>query len=269
MQQLLHETEQVALEAGAFLRKEQEGFSIDRVEEKHAHDYVSDVDKNTEQIVVGALKRILPEAGFVTEEGVASFQGEERYWVVDPLDGTTNFIHGHAPFAVSIALCRNQKIELGVVYDARTDELFSACAGGGATLNGQPIHVSGNPIHRALLGIELPYAADCYSDFGLTLLKQLYGFAGGIRMNGSAAVALCHVAAGRLDGWLEKYIGRYDYMAGAIIVEEAGGKVTDFAGRSDYTMGDNIVATNGVIQQQLLEQVWKAGVEKLPNVKKK
>ena len=268
LQQLLHEVEQVALKAGAFLRQEQEGFSIDRVEEKHAHDYVSDVDKNTEQIVVADLKRILPEAGFVTEEGLASFQGEERYWVVDPLDGTTNFIHGHAPFAVSIALCRNLEIELGVVYDARANELFSAYAGGGATLNGKPIHVSANPIQRALLGIELPYAADCYSTFGMALLKQLYGYAGGIRMNGSAAVALCHVAAGRLDGWLEKYIGRYDYMAGAIIVEEAGGKVTNFAGDVAYTTGDNIVATNGIIQQELLEQIKKTGVE-LPNVKKK
>ena len=258
LQQLLHEVEQVALKAGAFLRQEQEGFSIDRVEEKHAHDYVSDVDKNTEQIVVADLKRILPEAGFVTEEGVASFQGEERYWVVDPLDGTTNFIHGHAPFAVSIALCRNLEIELGVVYDARANELFSAYAGGGATLNGKPIHVSANPIQRALLGIELPYAADCYSPFGMALLKQLYGYAGGIRMN----------AAGRLDGWLEKYIGRYDYMAGAIIVEEAGGKVTNFAGDVAYTTGDNIVATNGIIQQELLEQIKKTGVE-LPNVKKK
>lgn len=252
LSELLHEVERVARRAGEYLRSEREGFTLERVEQKHAHDYVSDVDRGAERLVVDELRRLLPEAGFVTEEGLATFAGEERYWVIDPLDGTTNFIHGLRTFAVSIALCRGREIELGVVYDAATDEMFSARRGGGALLNGQPIHVSTLPFSQALLGVELPYNAEGYAPFGLPLLQHLYGRVGGIRMNGSAAIALCHVAAGRLDGWLEKYLGRYDYMAAAIVVQEAGGRVTDFGGSPDFTMGDNVVATNGLFHDDLL-----------------
>ena len=254
---LLHEVERVARQAGEYLRQEREGFSLERVEQKHSHDYVSDVDRGSEQMVVSALRHLLPEAGFVTEEGLATYEGEEHYWVIDPLDGTTNFIHGLRTYAVSIALCRGREIELGVVYDAAVNEMFSAYRGGGARLNRRPISVSTLPFSQALLGVELPYNAEAYAPFGLPLLKQLYGRVGGIRMNGSAAIALCHVAAGRFDGWLEKFIGRYDYMAAAIIVEEAGGRVTDFTGSTDYTMGDNIVATNGHFHDELLEVVGK------------
>lgn len=267
---LLHEVEQVARRAGEFLRHEREGFTLERVEQKHTHDYVSDVDRGAEQLVVEALRQLLPEAGFVTEEGLATFQGEERYWVIDPLDGTTNFIHGLRTYAVSIALCRGRDIELGVVYDAAADEMFSAYRGGGAwlterkidatdkeTRHRRPLHVSAQPFSQALMGVELPYNAEGYAPFGIPLLQHLYGRVGGIRMNGSAAIALCHVAAGRLDGWLEKFLGRYDYMAGAIIVQEAGGRMTDFEGSPDFTMGDNVVATNGLFHDELLALVAK------------
>ena len=270
MGRLLQEVEAAARRAGDFLRREREHFTPERVEQKHAHDYVSDVDRGSERMVVDELRRLVPEAGFVTEEGLASYRGEELYWVVDPLDGTTNFIHGLRTFAVSIALCPGREKELGVVYDAATDEMFSARRGRGAwlttrkteTAEGEgyvrkPLKVSNLPFSQALLGVELPYDAQAYAPFGLALLHDLYGRVGGIRMNGSAAIALCHVAAGRLDGWLEKYIGRYDYMAGALIVEEAGGQVTDFEGSADYTMGNNIVATNGEFHNQLLDEVRK------------
>lgn len=252
---LLCEVERVARLAGEFLRRERESFTLERVEQKHAHDYVSDVDRGSERFVVNELQQLLPEAGFVTEEGLATFQGEERYWVIDPLDGTTNFIHGLRTYAVSIALCRGKEIEIGIVYDAATDEMFSACKGGGAWLNGHRIRVSTQPFSQALLGVELPYNAEAYAPIGIPLLNRLYGSVGGIRMNGSAAIALCHVAAGRLDGWLEKYIGRYDYMAAALIVQEAGGRVTDFSGSPEFTMGDNIVASNGRFHDELVEVV--------------
>ncbi|MBQ8968915.1 MAG: inositol monophosphatase [Bacteroidaceae bacterium] len=252
---LLREVEQVARRAGAFLRREREDFTMERVEQKHAHDYVSDVDRRSERLVVDELHSLLPEAGFVTEEGLGTFRNEERYWVIDPLDGTTNFIHGLRTYAVSIALCKGSEIELGVVYDAAVDEMFSAYRGGGAWLNGRPIHVSTHPFSQALMGVELPYNAEGYASFGLSVLRHLYGRVGGIRMNGSAAIALCHVAAGRLDGWLEKYLGRYDYMAGAIIVQEAGGQMTDFYGSPEFTMGDNVVATNGQFHDELLSVI--------------
>lgn len=255
LKELCIEVERVARLAGDFIRRERETFTLERVEQKHAHDYVSDVDKNSERIIVEQLCRILPDAGFVTEEGSATFEGEEYYWVVDPLDGTTNYIHGLSPYAVSIALCKGGVIEIGVVYDVSADEMFSAYRGGGAWLNGKPIRVSEQPLSQALLVIELPYNAEAYAPLGLHLISTLYGHVGGIRMSGSAAISMCHVGAGRIDAWLEKYIGRYDYMAAALIVMEAGGCVTDFSGDVSFTMGDNIVATNGCFHDDMLRLV--------------
>lgn len=254
---LLHEVERVARKAGEFLRNERENFTPDRVVRKHTHDYVSDVDKNSERIIVEELRQLLPDAGFVTEEGLATFSGEQYYWVIDPLDGTTNYIHGLAPYCVSIALCKGLDIEMGVVYDAPSDEMFSAYRGGGAHLNGQRLHVSDVSFQEALLVLELPYNAEQYSPLIIPLMQHLYGRVGGIRMSGTAAVSLCHLAAGRIDGWMEKYLGRYDYMAGAIIVEEAGGKVTDFDGSSNFTLGDNIIATNSRFHEEMVRLLQK------------
>ncbi len=255
LKELCSAVEHIARLAGDFIRREREAFTLDRVEQKHAHDYVSDVDKNSERIIVEQLRLLIPDAGFVTEEGLATFGGEEYYWVVDPLDGTTNYIHGLSPYAVSIALCKGTSIEVGVVYDITADEMFSAYRGGGAWLNGKAIHASKQPLSQALLVIELPYNADAYAPLGLHLISTLYGNVGGIRMSGSAAISMCHVGAGRIDGWLEKYIGRYDYMAAALIVMEAGGCVTDFSGSTSFTMGDNIVATNGCFHDEMLRLV--------------
>lgn len=251
-------TEQVcalAREVGAYIREERKNFKSSAIERKHDHDYVSYVDKTAEKKIVERLQQLLPEAGYVTEEGSAGYNDEQYVWVVDPLDGTTNYVHGYMPYAVSIALCKGKEIELGVVYECWHDECFYAWKGGGAWLDGQQLHVSSLPINEALLGIELPYDADAYRDMARKLITHFFGYAGGIRMNGSAAMALCYVAAGRMDGWLEKHIGRWDYMAGAIIIEEAGGRVTDFDGSADYTMGNNIVASNGIIHDELLKAI--------------
>ena len=132
LQELTRLVCQIAREAGSYIRKEREGFSTDRVERKHAHDYVSYVDKGSEERIVKALRELLPEAGFITEEGLATHTDEQLLWVVDPLDGTTNFIHGFAPYAVSIALIRGKEILIGVVYEIVSDECFYAWQGGGA-----------------------------------------------------------------------------------------------------------------------------------------
>lgn len=252
---LLAKVVDTAREAGEYLRRERREFSLDRVEHKHAHDYVSYVDRGSEEIIVKRLKAILPEAGFVTEEGLATFDGEELYWCIDPLDGTTNFIHGLSPYAVSIALCKGEGIELGVVYDVTADEMYAAAKGEGAWLNGTPIHVSQQPFSQALLGFDLPYDAEAYMQFFLRMMQQTYGRVGSVRMSGSAALSICYVAAGRLDGWAERYIGRYDYMAAAIILLEAGGTVTNFDGSPHFTMGDDIIATNGNCHAELQEVV--------------
>ena len=249
---------QVAHEAGSYIRKECANFSLDKVERKHAHDYVSYVDKGSEQLIVKALREILPEAGFITEEGSAGHTDEQYVWVVDPLDGTTNFIHGFAPYAVSIALCKGREIVVGVVYEIVSDECFYAWKGGKAWVNDQPLHVGTSAINDALLCLQLPYNSDAYKPVIKRLIDHFYGNVGSIRMIGSAAIALCYVAAGRLDAYAERYIGQWDYMAGALVVMEAGGRVTNYAGEDYFMEGDSVVATNGIVHQNLLEAVIQA-----------
>ncbi len=256
LEKLTSEVVAVAREAGRYLKGEQQRLQMEQVERKHAHDYVSYVDKTSEKMVVSRLREILPEAGFLTEEGTTGKRGSEAMlWVIDPLDGTTNYIHGNQPFAVCIALRNEQEVLLGVVYEVSLDECFSAWKDGGAYLNGSPIHVSTKPIDDALLGLELPYDTEMYREMGLHLIRHFYGYAGGIRMNGSAAVALCYVAAGRWDGWIERGLGQWDFMAAALIIKEAGGQVANFRGDSFFLNGDDIVASNGLIQSYLLQAI--------------
>ena len=253
---------QVAREAGSYIRKERAGFSLEKVERKHAHDYVSYVDKGSEQLIVSRLHEILPEAGFITEEGLATHSDEQMLWVVDPLDGTTNFIHVFAPYAVSIALIRGKEILVGVVYEICADECFYAWKGGGAWLEaggkkqeagGKRLEVGTSTINDALLCLQLPYNSDAYKPVIKQMIDHFYGHVGSIRMIGSAAMALCYVACGRLDGYAERYIGQWDYMAGALLVQEAGGRVTNYAGDDFFMQGDSVVATNGAVHADLLQ----------------
>ena len=265
LQQLTRSVCEVAREAGAYIRKERASFSVEKVERKHAHDYVSYVDKGSELMIVKALRELLPEAGFITEEGTTKEDVRCQMddvspltWVVDPLDGTTNFIHGYAPYAVSIALIRGQEILVGVVYEIVSDECFYAWKDGKAWMNGQPIHVGTSVINDALLCLQLPYNSNAYKPVITRLINHFYGNVGSIRMIGSAAMALCYVAAGRLDAYAERYIGQWDYMAGALIVKEAGGMVCNYDGETSFTQGDSIIATNGVIHSDLVEAVKAA-----------
>ena len=264
---------EIARRAGAYIREERSKFSLECVERKHAHDYVSYVDKGSEQLIVAALKELLPEAGFITEEGTADFvppyprtPTPPLLWVVDPLDGTTNFIHQYAPYAVSIALLQGREVLIGVVYEICADECFYAWKGGGAFVSRseergvrcERLHVSSQKIQDALLCLQLPYNSEAYKPTIQRLIDSFYGNVGSIRMCGSAAMALCHVACGRLDGYAEQYIGQWDYMAGSLIVMEAGGTVTDYSGSSDFTQGNSVVATNGIIQKDLLTVITSA-----------
>ena len=268
---------EIAKQAGAYIREERRKFSLESVERKHAHDYVSYVDKGSEKQIVSALRQLLPEAGFITEEGTTKMeegrckmeensaispQPSSLTWVVDPLDGTTNFIHQYAPYAVSIALLQGKEILIGVVYEVCHDECYCAWKGGGAyvELKGESLKlsVSNQKIQDALLCLQLPYNSDAYKPVIKHLIDKLYGNVGSIRMCGSAAMALCYVASGRYDGYAEKYIGQWDFMAGALIVKEAGGMVTNYEGTVDFTQGNNVVATNGVIQKDLLDVIKTA-----------
>lgn len=256
---LLEKTQQVAKEAGAFIRRERQHFNLDRVEHKAFNDLVSYVDKEAERIIVDKLSQILPEAGFITEEGTSTTQGEVFNWVIDPLDGTTNFIHGVPIFCVSIALMENEEVVLGVVYEINLHECFYAMKGGGAFCNDTRIKVSGaETLSASLIATGFPYYNFDMIDKYLAVLKSLMQSSHGARRMGSAAADLCYVAAGRVEAFFEYNLNSYDVAAGALIVEEAGGKVTDFSSGRDFVFGRQIIATNEKIHEELLTHVKKA-----------
>ena len=247
---------EVARKAADYIADERKRFHTEQVERKHAHDYVSYVDKTSERLIVEGLRRLLPEAGFITEEGTAGHGREEYCWVVDPLDGTTNFIHNYAPYCVSIALCKGKEIVVGVVCEVTTGECFYAWKDGGAYCNGTRLTVSNNAIGDALLCLQLPYNSEVYSPVAQQLIKRFYGNVASIRNLGSAEAELCYVACGRIDAYVEPCIYPWDVCAGSIIIQEAGGKISDFGGGNDlWEQGREVLATNGKIHSELLSAV--------------
>ncbi|RIW18435.1 inositol monophosphatase [Algoriphagus lacus] len=261
LSRLLEQTQNIAKEVGAFIRKERQHFDVEKVEHKGFNDLVSYVDKEAERQIVEKLSEILPEAGFITEEGTNNTQAELYNWVIDPLDGTTNFIHGIPNFSVSIALIEKNEVVLGVVYEINRHECFYAMKGGGAFCNDTKIKVSGAPdLSASLIATGFPYYNFELIDRYLNSMKSLMQKTHGLRRLGSAAVDLCYVAAGRTEGFFEYNLNSYDVAAGAIIVLEAGGTVTDFSGGSDYVFGRKIVASNGNIHAEflaVLDEFWK------------
>ncbi len=253
LSQLLDQTRKIAEEAGTFIEKERLHFSMDRVEHKGFNDLVSYVDKEAEKQLVTQLQAIFPEAGFITEEGTNTTRGETYNWVIDPLDGTTNFIHGLPVFAVSIGFMEQDEVVLGVVYEVNRKESFYAYKGGGAFCNGVVLKVSGAPtLSASLISTGFPYYQFDLIDRYLNIMKSLMQKTHGLRRLGSAAVDLCYVAAGRSEGYFEYNLNSYDVAAGVILVQEAGGKVTDFEGGKDYIFGRHVVATNQSIHEELM-----------------
>ncbi len=254
LEQITAEVRQLAIETGAFLREERINFHRERVLEKNAHDYVSYVDKESERHIVKRLKELLPTAGFIAEEGSGSLTDEEYCWLVDPLDGTTNYIHNNAPYCVSIALRNKEELLVGVVYEVCRNECFWAWKGSKAYLNGTEIHVSAvDSLNESFIELGFPYNADSYREFVTGLIKQLYGNVCGLRLQGSAAAELCYIAAGRFEARLEGLLGPWDIAAGALILMQAGGKITDYKGGNEFYSGKQVLATNGKIHDFLLK----------------
>lgn len=251
----------LARETGNFIRNERINFKRDQAIKKHAHDYVSYVDKESERRIVTYLQKLLPEAGFIAEEGSGSLTNESYCWLVDPLDGTTNFIHNIAPFCVSIGLRYKEELILGVVYEICRDECFYTFKGAPSYLNGQEIQVSEvDNLDESFIALGLPYDSDNYRETAVALVKECYGSVTGIRTVGAAAAELCYVAAGRFEGRIEGFIGPWDIAAGTLILQNAGGIVTDFKGKDGYRNGREVLGTNGKIHAQLLELFKKTGI---------
>ena len=240
-------------------------------ESKGLHDYVTRFDRETERGIVSRLKQFLPEAGFIAEEGTAGASGRERYtWIVDPIDGTTNFIHAFPPSCISIALQDNQEtaergrpvMVLGVIYEIWADECFAACRGQeGAFLNGKRIGVTKTAtLNNSLIATGFPY-----KDFGklkdyMRLLEWTMTGSHGVRRLGSAAADLAYVACGRADAFYEYGLKPYDVAAGAFLVEKAGGRVGDFHGGKGWLHGAEMVAANPLVFDELVEVITSFGL---------
>ncbi|MDP1802938.1 MAG: inositol monophosphatase family protein [Bacteroidota bacterium] len=233
-----------AKKAGAFIQKERENFSQDKVEIKGLNDLVSYVDKTAEAIIVKELQTILPQAGFIVEENTLS-EKKEYNWIVDPLDGTTNFVHGILCYAVSIALEYKGEIILGVVLEVSRNECFYAVKNGGAFLNEKPIKVSVNKeLKDCLIATGFPIYNFERIDPYLKTLEQLMRSTHGVRRIGAAAADLCYLACGRVDAFFEYNLNSWDVAAGVLIVNEAGGKVSDFTLGNNWLFGKELIASN-------------------------
>lgn len=258
LQTIMEEVKAVAIEAGAFIREQRKTFDLAKVEVKGAHDYVSYVDKEAEKLIVKHLKEILPEAGFITEEGTTADEASPAplRWIVDPLDGTSNFVHDMAPYCVAIGLKSEEEVLVGVVYEIVQDELFYTCKGMPSYLNGKEIHVgNAKTVNDAFVCIGYPYNVEHWKPRVKTLIDTLYGNSVSIRNLGSAETELCYVACGRFDVYIESCIKPWDVTAGGIIVLNAGGKVTDYEGGKKWMSGEQVVASNGIIHEELLTKL--------------
>lgn len=235
--------QRIARNAGDFIREERRKISASDVETKSTASFVTYVDKTAEKMIVEELRKLIPEAGYVTEEGTAGSAGEQLIWIIDPLDGTTNYIHGIMPSSVSIALAENGEPVVGVVYEIGLNELYYAWKDGPAFLNGREISVtSSSRSEDTLIGTGFPYYDfDRLEDY-IDVLRYLMKNTRGLRRMGSAAVDLCYVAAGRFDAFFEHALHPWDVAAGALIVMQAGGKVTDFNGGGNWLFGGEIIA---------------------------
>lgn len=257
-QSICQAVQEIARETGSFIRNEREKVSEKDVELKSVASLVTYVDKTAEAHIVEALKELIPESGFITEEGTASHSGEKYKWIIDPLDGTTNYIHGIAPHSVSIALMESDELVVGVVYEIGQNEMFYAWKDSPAYLNGKEIKVSESEnLADTLIGTGFPYYAFEKVDNYISAMRELMQHTRGLRRFGSAAVDLAYVACGRFDSFFEHALHAWDVAAGVLILKQAGGKVSDFNGGKNWLFGGEIVATSSAIYEPFYAIIHK------------
>ena len=257
MQKLLQDVIVLVKDTGDFIRQEAARFDTSKIEYKGKNDLVSYVDKTAEEMLVKGLEQIMPGSGFIAEEGTKNRKSDIYNWIIDPLDGTTNFTHGIPVYAISIALMKRGQLVMGVVYELNRDECFHAVKGQGAYLNHMPIKVSEiKTLDRALLATGFPYYDFEQMKQYLSIINDLMHETHGLRRMGSAAVDLAYTACGRFEGFFEYNLNAWDVAAGALIVQEAGGMVTDFKGGEDFLFGRQIAAGN-VTQPQMLKTIQR------------
>ncbi|MBN2105449.1 inositol monophosphatase [bacterium] len=264
--QLLVKSRKMALEAGEILRDGFGRLKSGDVALKGFGDYVTAMDHASENLIINAIKKSYPNHRIYAEESGMDDQNSDYIWLIDPLDGTANYVHGIPWYSVSIAVQKKNRLLAGVVYHVEYNELFSAELGQGAFLNGKPIHVSHREsLDRAMLGTGFPWRSKPYIDAYVKTFHQMFFNAAGMRRMGSAAIDLSYVACGRLDGFWEMHLRPYDIGAGILLTQEAGGQITDFTGGSTHLNSGNIVAANPLVHRQLLE-VTRKHLIKVPGI---
>ena len=232
----------------------------DAVRDKGTHDLVTAVDESVQRLITNRLEEAFPDYDVLAEEGTdlrrhAASSGGYR-WIIDPIDGTTNFLHGVPPYAISIALQHEDEVVLGVVLEASSGDLFTAVRGEGTYVNGEAVHVNETAtLGQALLATGFPYRSFDHLEEYLDVLRRLMRGAQGLRRRGSAAIDLAHVACGRFGGFFETGLRPWDVAAGILLVEEAGGRVTDYRAQSNPLFAQQILATNGHVHEALLDEL--------------
>lgn len=233
---------------------------------KQAFDFVTKVDRWSEAVILQAIREKFPSHTFLAEETLKQEETDNYRWIIDPLDGTTNYIHSYPMFCVSIALEYKREIIVAVVFDPLRDELFHAIKGVGAFLNNRPVHVSGIALlEHSLIATGFPFRAKEMIDLYLAAFRAVFEKVSDMRRAGSAAIDLAYAAAGRFEGFFELKLSPWDIAAGSLLITEAGGTVTDFGGSGDYLSTGNIVAGNGHVHGEILKmirEVFRGTVDK-------
>jgi len=255
MHPMLNIAVRAARSAGRILLRYLEHTDRIAVTSKHRNDFVSEVDHRAEEAIIRELHSKYPDHAILAEES-GEHQGSGFQWVIDPLDGTTNYLHGFPQFCVSIALKYRNRLEQAVVYDPLREEMFTASRGQGAQLNDRRLRVTGHPtLEGTLIGTGLPYGDYSHLDSYLGIYKAMIRDTAGIRRTGSAPLDLAYVAAGRLDGFWELGLAQWDIAAGALLVSEAGGTVSDLAGGDRYPETGNVIAGNLKVHQAMVAKL--------------
>ncbi|MFH0758041.1 MAG: inositol monophosphatase family protein [Bacteroidota bacterium] len=253
----------VVREAALFVRGHHENREGIKIEVKGEHNFVTQVDKQAEEILVRGLSTLFPEAGFITEEGTSIKKGKLYNWVIDPIDGTTNFIHGVFPFAISVGLIEEEEVVAGIIYEFGLDEYFYSWKGGGAWLNGKPIRVSNvETVNQSLIATGFPYTDFRYLNEFIDSIHYFMHHSHGLRRLGSAATDMAYVACGRYDGFYEYGLHAWDIAAGLLLVKEAGGDFSDFDGNKHVLFREDIVCSNGKIQKEFYTATSKIMLKK-------
>ncbi len=255
MHPMLNVAVKAARRAGNVIQRASLNLDTIRVEKKKSNDFVTEVDRAAEQAIIDVINEAYPRHAILAEEsGAKGMGGAEFEWIIDPIDGTTNFIHGHPQYAISIALAHKGQIQQAVVFDPNRNDLYTATRGVGAFLNDRRIRVSRRiQLNECVISTGFPVVDQSMIDTYLAILKDVIGKSAGARREGAASLDLCNVACGRVDGFFEFNLKPWDIAAGSLIVQEAGGIVTDMHGEQTWLDSGDIVAASPKVLAQLLQ----------------